>query len=266
MNTTEHRLSGPVTLFVGLRFAAITTVVGTVVLTYMLTSFLGRLAEQPATMVELAGAQLRAIIAASLMGAGVSAALVTRHRRRAGDDYWSTSSVKPLKRSTVQFMAIALPVVVAWIFYWIWTAFLLGNAEGWIGSVPVLVSSTCAVLASCAFGMTVACIAPSRLSAPLAVAALYLIVLILIGLGDEFWWGYLLPIGDDALHGTPRWTWVLGQTSWFLGLAALLVSFTSWVSSRPHEAPSGRVVISGAALALFGVVLLFFNGSVASSL
>lgn len=245
---------------------AVGTLVGLVaLLSQSLAAFLTRLAEPPIDMVELAGTQLRGVIFAAVAGAGVSALLVGRHRRRAGADYWVTSALSPMQRTMVQLAALTSPTLAAWIAYWVLTSVMLGNGSNLLPAIPVLLTSSIVICASSAYGVLIATVLPALVATPVAVLSLYVMVMILGGVGDEFWWGWLLPAGDDALVGAPRPLWIGGQALWFTGITGLFTIFTAAVGSRPVRPPRLVAWVEVLAAMLIGAALLYLNGSAAST-
>lgn len=251
--------------FVDGRLWAVTLIGLVALLSQSLAAFLGRLAAPPTDMVELAGAQLRGVIFAAVGGAGIAALLVSRHRRRAGEDYWVTSALPPIQRTSLQVAALTSPTLSAWIAYWLLSSVALGNGSDFFQSIPILLTSSIIICATSSYGVFIATVTPTLVATPAAVLSLYLMIMILGGIGDESWWGWLLPAGDDALSGAPRLLWLAGQSLWFTGVALLLTLLAAAAGSRPMRLPSsvrlGAVVATMAA----GALMLYVNGPAAST-
>ncbi|MDQ1295784.1 MAG: hypothetical protein QG608_3671 [Actinomycetota bacterium] len=230
-------------------------------LCHSLTAWLGRLYEQPADMVELAGDQFRQIILVAAVGAGTSAFVASRHHRRGGWDLWRTAGVPQTRLALVQALACAVPILAVWGTFLVVTGVREGTGERIPAALPALLGSFAVVAAPCALGAFVGTCVPGRLAVPVAVGVVYVSVLVVVGLGDDTWWGWLAPAMDDSLGGRVRPLWVVGRALWFSGFFLAMVVLTAWVCERSRSWPRGLCPGLAGILLLAGAACLASNGA-----
>jgi hypothetical protein len=232
-------------------------------LAYSLAEWLRRVGEPEGGLVALAGDQLGLAMIAVSTGAALAALVGTRHHRRAGQDLWATAARSPLRLHGTEFLAVAAPVLGAWLVYLAVTSVRHGSPHELVPGLTVQLMSFVAVATGVALGQYVSLVAPVTLAVPAAFAAGYLGTVLPNGMGDEYWWQWLGPGFGDGM-GTPvHAAWLAGEVLWFGAVTGGLLLLAARRSTPDRSAPRLATATTVAAL-LAGAALLFLNGDSAT--